>query len=124
MESNLTDKGFLNNKTFVMKTRPTQQEILLMTGTKFSEREWAEKLVEDKNKLTASEKLEDACWNGMLDEMLPELIQKSDQGKRLFLWQIRHCRSFLEIELSDAPTVIEREFSIDPYFFVPGLTLN
>lgn len=107
-----------------MKTRSTQQEILLMTGTQFSEREWAEKIAEDKNKFSASEKLEDACWNGLLDEMLPELIQKTEEGKKLFLWQIRHCRSFLEIELSEEPTVIEREFSIDPYFFVPGLSLN
>ncbi len=31
-----------------MKTKSTQQEILLITGTKFSAREWAEKNVEDK----------------------------------------------------------------------------
>ena len=107
-----------------MKTTSTQQEILLMTGTRFSEREWAEKLVEDKNKLSATEKLEDACWNGLLDEMLPELVQKSIEGKKLYLWHIRHCRSFLEIELSDSSPAIEREFSIDPYFFVPGMILS
>ena len=54
-----------------MKTAPIQQEILLMTGTKFSAREWAEKNVEDQNKLSATEQLEDACWNGLLHEMLP-----------------------------------------------------
>jgi hypothetical protein len=107
-----------------MKAQPVQQEILLMTGTKFSEREWAEKLVEDKNKLSATEKLEDACWNGLLDEMLPELAQKTSEGKKLFLWHIRHCKSFLEIELSESSPVIEREFSIDPYFFVPGINLS
>ena len=107
-----------------MKTTSTQQEILLMTGTRFSEREWAEKLVEDKNKLSATEKLEDACWNGLLDEMLPELVQKTTDGKKLFLWHIRHCRSFLEIELSESSPMIEQEFSIDPYFFVPGLILS
>ena len=107
-----------------MKTQSTQQEILLMTGTKFSEREWAEKIVDDKNKLSATEKLEDACWNGLLDEMLPELVQKTIEGKKLFMWHIRHCRSFLEIELSESSPVIDREFSIDPYFFVPGLILS
>jgi len=107
-----------------MKTGSTQQEILLLTGTRFSTREWAEKNVEDKNRLSAGEQLEDACWNGMLDEMLPELVQKTGEGKKLFLWHVRHCRSFLELELSEEPTVIEREFSIDPYFFVPGLCAN
>ena len=107
-----------------MKARSTQQEILLMTGTKFSEREWAEKITEDKNKLSSTEKLEDACWNGLLNEMLPELVQKTDDGKNLFLWSIRNCRSFLEIELSDSSPEIERENSIDPYLFVSEIPLN
>ena len=107
-----------------METRSTQQEILLMTGSKFSEREWAEKISEDKNKLSPTEKLEDACWNGLLSEMLPEIVQKTTDGKNLFLWHIRSCRSFLEIELGEDALVIEREFSIDPYFFVPGIILS
>jgi hypothetical protein len=107
-----------------MKTQFIQQEILLITGTKFAEREWAEKLAEDKNKLSATEKLEDACWNGLLGEMLPEIVQKTVEGKNLFLWNIRQCRSFLEIELSESSPVIERENSIDPYLFVSQIPLN
>ncbi len=107
-----------------MKTKSIQQEILLMTGTKFSARQWAEKNVEDNKHLSATDKLEDACWNGLLDEMLPELIQKTREGKSLFLWHIRHCKSFLEIELSESAPAIERHFSIDPYFFVPRQILN
>jgi hypothetical protein len=107
-----------------MKTKSTQQEILLMTGTKFSEREWAEKRVEDKSKFTGDEQLEDACWNGLLDEMLPEIIQRSADGKKLSLWTIRHCNAFLQIELIESTPFNERQFSIDPYFFVPSLLLN
>jgi hypothetical protein len=107
-----------------MKTISTQQEILLLTGTKFLEREWAEKLVEDKNKLSAIEKLEDACWNGLLDEMLPEVVEKTTEGKKIFMWHVRQCRSFLEIELSDASPIIERENSIDPYLFTSTIPLN
>ena len=117
-------KVFKTIKFFVMKTIATQQEILLMTGTKFSAREWAEKNVEDKNKLSGSDQLENACWNGLLNEMLPEIVEKTIDGKKLFLWHIRHCQSFLEIELSESSPIIEREFSIDPYFFVPGLILS
>ena len=95
-----------------------------MTGTNFSSRELAEKNVEDQNKLSATEQLEEACWNGLLDEMLPELIQKTTEGKKLFLWHIRHCRSFLGIGLSESPSFIDRESSIDPYLLVPGLILS
>ena len=106
-----------------MKTKFTQQEILLLTGSRFAQREWAEKNSEEKP-LPSEERLEDACWNGMLDEMLPEIVEKSAEGKKLFLWQIRQCRSFLEIELSDTPLVIERQYSIDPYLFVSTLFEN
>jgi len=107
-----------------MKTKSTQQEILLITGTKFSAREWAEKNVADNNKLTPTEKLEEACWNGLLDEKLPELIQKTTEGKKLSLWHIRTCKSFLEIDLSESSPLIDPEFSIDPYFFVPAIILS
>lgn len=107
-----------------MKTHSTQQEILLMTGTKFAAKEWAEKITEDKNKLSATEKLEDACWNGLLDEMLPEIVEKTKEGKKLFLWHVRHCKSFLGIDLGEASPQIERDSSIDPYFFAPTLCEN
>jgi hypothetical protein len=112
-----------------MKTHSTQQEILLMTGSKFAAREWAEKIVDpdsdgDSNKLSATEKLEEACWNGVLDEMLPEVVEKTREGKKLFLWHIRHCRSFLGIDLSESSPLIERESSIDPYFFLSLIPVN
>ncbi len=107
-----------------MKTAFTQQEILLITGTKFSAREFAEKFVEDKNKLSATEKLEEACWNGLLDVMLPEIIEKATDGNKLFCWNIRQCKCFIEIELSESSPIIERENSIDPYLFVSFIPLN
>src|SRR5882762_2387712 len=99
-----------------MKKNYTQQEILLMTGTTFSQREWCEKDSTAGNKHRAQyDQLEDACWNGLLDEMLPGIIEKSTNGKKLYLWQMRHYKSFLEMELSEHPQAIEQYFSIDPY---------
>ncbi len=107
-----------------MKTISTQQEILLITGTKFSAREWADKNAEDKNKLSDNEQLEEACWNGLLDEIIPEIIEKTTEGKKLFMWHIRPCKFFLEIELGESSSFIAGEFSIDPYLFVPQLILS
>jgi len=107
-----------------MKTKSLQQEILLLTGTKFSAREWAEKKAEDKNILSPAEKLEDACWNGLLYEMLPGIIEKTSDGKKLTLWNIHQCKSFLGIEMSESTPAIQHQFSIDPYLFSPGLHLS
>ena len=112
--------SYLKLQSFIMKTKSTQQEILLMTNTSFSQRQLCEKDIPESNKyFSRTEQLEDACWNGLLDEMLPGIIEKSSSGKRLHLRQIRPAKSFLEIELCEYPLQIEQEFSIDPYAFLP-----
>lgn len=107
-----------------MKTEFIQQELLVITGTKFSSREWAEKNIQDDHNFSRVEYLENACWNGLLNEMFPELIEKTTEGKDLSLWHIRQCRAFLGIELSESSPSIEQEFSIDPYLFVPAQIMN
>ena len=97
----------------------TQQEILLMTGTSFSSRQWCEKDgAEDKKMLTEKERLEEACWYGLVKEMLPELFRKVEKDKKLFLWQISEGKSFLELDLGEIPLEKDRFYSIDPYAFL------
>jgi hypothetical protein len=102
---------------FKMKTNYTQQEILLLTGTTFSSREWSEKDSNKENNLSDREQLEEACWNGMLPELLPE-VYLQDEDHKMFLWQIKECKSFIEIGLGETPDSVEARFSIDPYSFL------
>jgi hypothetical protein len=107
-----------------METNSTHQEILLFTGTRFSSRQWAEKDDNGKpNSLSQKEQLEEACWNGLLPEMLPELSVYAG-GKKLFLWNIREAKSFIELELGEEPLTVVKQFSIDPYVFMETQTLN
>jgi hypothetical protein len=102
-----------------MKTNFTQQEILLITGTSFSEREWSKNDDDGKRKnFTDKDKLEEACWNGLLYEMLPEIFKKSIDGKKLYLWEIKQGASFIDIELGEVPAKKDNYFSIDPYCFL------
>ncbi|MEP6846349.1 MAG: hypothetical protein ABI861_10115 [Panacibacter sp.] len=102
-----------------METNTTQQEILLMTGSSFFQQQCFEKNEQDSNKnLSQKEKIEEACWNGMLNELLPGIIEKSVTGKTLLLWQIKHGKSFLEIELCESPVETDNFYSIDPYIFL------
>ncbi len=100
-----------------MKTNSTQQEIILLTGTTFSAREWCEREGNKENNLSDKEQLEEACWNGLLPEMLPE-VYLQDEDHKLFLWQIKECKSFIEIGLGETPESVEGRFSIDPYSFL------
>ncbi|MEO7802435.1 MAG: hypothetical protein ABIR81_10560 [Ginsengibacter sp.] len=101
-----------------------QQEILLITGNHFAQREWAEKIKDDKSRLTPMEELEEACWNGLLPDLLPELFEDKTLDKKQFLLRIKHCRSFLEIDLGENFESVEADTSIDPYLFVGSLILS
>ena len=100
-----------------MKKDTIQQEVLFVTTTTFSQRQLCEKDVSTNHHLSHKEQLEEACWNGLLDELLPEIMERSTSGKRLFLWHIRHGESLLQLELGESTVSIEKQFSIDPCYF-------
>lgn len=104
-----------------MKTN-LQQEILLMTGTHFTSMQCWQKMNSENDHLRSeSEQMQDACWNGLLKEMLPEVCK---DNKNLYLWQIRENKSCLNIELGELPTPLEAYFSIDPYTFLAEQSEN
>jgi len=53
----------------------------------------------------------------MLPELLPE-VYLQDEDHKMFLWQIKECKSFIEIGLGETPDSVEARFSIDPYSFL------
>ena len=102
-----------------MESNYTQQEILLITGTGFASRQWSEKDgSENKKMLTEKERLEEACWNGLVKEMLPELFRTANKETKIFLWKICEGKSFLELDLGSTPFKKDRVYSIDPYSFL------
>jgi hypothetical protein len=108
-----------------METNSTQQEILLVTGTSFANRGWCKHDDEsDPSRLNNKEQLEEACWNGMLCEMLPEICRQPGTDEKLYVWKIREALSFLELDLGGFPAVKDQEYSIDPYCFMAIQSFN
>src|SRR5690348_10469509 len=106
-----------------MKT--TIQEVLLMTNTSFSKRLLCEINTQNRNgHLIPAQQLEAACWNGLLTEMLPEIIPESFSDIKLFLWNIETKRSYLRIFMGVRPVYISKPFSLDPYIFLEVQRLN
>src|SRR3981081_2228576 len=102
-----------------MKKNSTQKEILLITGTSFSSKQLCEKNDDGNPKsLSEIEQLEEACWNGLIHEMLPEVFGEPAKTKSLYLWHITQGASFLELDLSEFPVSKDKYFSIDPYTFL------
>ena len=100
-------------------SKTIQQEILLITGTSFSSRQCLQKIDGDCQKyLTEVEQLQEACWNGQLPQMLPEICETFTGDNTLYLWEIKENKSSVEIILGQFPEQMEREYSIDPYSFL------
>jgi hypothetical protein len=96
-----------------------QQEILLLTGTSFSSRQCCEKDEKgNANPLTEAEQLENAMWNGLLPELLPEIMEQRANNNPVYLWEIREAASFIELELGQQRSEREKHFSVNPYLFL------
>jgi hypothetical protein len=97
-----------------MKTSASQKEILLVINNSFAQREWCSmESVNDKT-LSAQERMEEACANGLIYELLPEIFEAPD-NKKLYLWQMRPGFSFLQLDYGEFPLAVEKRTSIDPH---------
>ncbi|MDP4284502.1 MAG: hypothetical protein Q8891_08770 [Bacteroidota bacterium] len=102
-----------------------QQEILLITGTTFSSRQrWQQSDAENPINLPETEQLEQACWNGLLNQMLPEIAFQFLGNKKLYLWRVKENKSSLEIELGEYPHELDKYFSIAPNSFLSTQIMN
>ncbi|MBG9375816.1 hypothetical protein I5907_06190 [Panacibacter sp. DH6] len=95
-----------------------QKEILLLTGTSFVKKECSQAARTNADESSHQQMLEDACWNGRLPEILPEVLNDLDKSRQLYLWLIRQGEAYIQLELCEEPLVIDREFSLDPYLFL------
>lgn len=108
-----------------MKTRSTNQEILLMSNASFFNREWSElKNNTNDKQLSQREKLIHLCWNGMLKEMIPEILQPGTNNKTLTLWEINQSGNLLDLRYGEHDQLMDDEWSINPYVFTKLASLN
>lgn len=108
-----------------MKTGTVKREILLLVTTTACNREWRE--TDDckrSNPITPEAQLEEACLNGLLEELLMGLTGKAPSDRRLCIWHIRQGESLLQLKLSTPIVIMEKQYSIDPCFFLPLLLAN
>jgi hypothetical protein len=102
------------------KNKPTQ-EILLSTASSLARGELCDNdLLKDNfgKRLSPVERLEEACWNGLLDEFSTNKRAIGKNGNQLFLWKIHVADAFLCVELAQAPPALDYYYSLDPYLFL------
>ena len=108
-----------------MEPLNTQQEIILVTGTRFSTAQYNDKdLIDNSKNLSERERLQEACWNGMVQEKLPEIFYPVLDPHRIYLWQLKEGNHFLTLEMGEYPKEVDAYYSIDPYTFIRWIGAN
>lgn len=109
-----------------MNTYNTKQEILIATNSTFARRDLCENDFCSRNiypDKSPAEKLEEACWNGMLDEWLPVKVDAGNSDK-IFLWKVYVMNALLCAELSKSPSSVDPFYSVNPYLFLSEKNRN
>ena len=103
-----------------MKPKIINHEILLFTGNHFGSRPLCKRNTDHDNSdiYSCMEELEKAYWDGMLQEMFPELFEKSVQRNNNYVWNTASGANFLCVQMAPCPLPVEKETSIVPYYFL------
>lgn len=122
--SSYKKKSISIKQSSAMKQKNIQQEVLVLTQTSFAQKTLIGQNRGGKKSFPAKE-LEEGFWNGLLNEMLPELMEPM-QGRRseLFIWQISIGEFLLLIDMAETPEIIEDSYSINPCCFLSLSKMN
>ena len=101
-----------------MKPNHAGREVLLFINTTFSHKQFCRKENDGHPSKTRREQLEEACWEGVLPELLPEVVTYTLCNKKIFTWQIIPGNSFLYITYGDVPIQMDNWYSINPHGFI------
>ena len=108
-----------------MERQVTTQEILLITRSSFYSRQFCKRDDEQTSgSLSSMEELEKACWDGMLHEMLPELVGDYSTCTASFIWSTASGVNFLCVNIGLSPVSVDKKTSLDPYYFLSGSDNN
>ena len=105
-----------------MKLQHVHQEVLIFTDTTLSKKALCRNNSSTKNSL-AIEELEEAFWDGLLNELVPE-IMPSTRHPKMVIWGVHAGKFYLLIDLADSPGITESILSIDPHLFSSEINMN
>ena len=106
-----------------MKNYSTQKEVLLIINSSFAQRQWCNNEDRKDTNNTPEETIEQACANGLIQELLPEVF-KVNENDKIYLWQMHPGFSFVQLELGELPLKVQEEFSLDPHQFLKTMWYN
>jgi hypothetical protein len=105
-----------------MKPQRVHQEVLIFTTTSLTQRTLFKKESSKKDS-SPIEEMEEAFWDGLLNELVPE-IMPSTQDEKMVIWGVYSGEFYLLIDLANSPGIPPSGFTIDPNLLLSVLNMN
>jgi hypothetical protein len=105
-----------------MQPQNVHQEVLIFTSTSLTQRTLFKKSSSQKES-SAIEELEEAFWDGFLNELVPEILP-STQNIKMVIWGVYAGEFYLLVDLANKPGVPQPKFSIDPNLLLSVINMN
>jgi len=109
-------------KKAIMKLQHVHQEVLIFKNTTLSQKALCRKNSSNNNN-SANEELEEAFWDGLLNELVPEMMP-SMRNIKMVIWGVYAGEFYFLIDLADSPGNAESIFSIDPIILSSIINMN
>ena len=106
-----------------MKKTSISHEVLLFTNTCFARRQFCERGNESTHQSHSSQ-LQNACWNGLILDILPDLIKAGTRDCPSYTWQVLPAGNFIEVRMGAQPFDLSHETSINPHLFHRTTLIN
>jgi hypothetical protein len=105
-----------------MKPQHVHQEVLIFTNTTLSLEALCKKNSSNKNN-SAIEELEEAFWDGFLNELVPE-IMPSTRNIKMVIWGVYVGEFYFLIDLASSPEIADPIYSINPDLLASLINMN
>ncbi len=106
-----------------MKQKAINYEVLLFTGSHFSKKQFCKSNDNPFNN-SFEDKLQKACWNGLIFQILPEITDYPLQKNENYVWEVIPAENFVDVKIGAAPYSVENGVSVNPYFFLSEKEFN
>jgi hypothetical protein len=105
-----------------MEPQRVYQEVLIVTNTTLSNKALCRNNSSNNNSST-TEELEEAFWDGLLNELVPEIMSYTRDIK-MVIWAVYAAETYLLIDLAESPGIPESIFTIDPNLLLSLINMN
>jgi hypothetical protein len=105
-----------------MKPQHVHQEVLIFTNTTLSQKALYRTNSSSKHS-SAIEDLQEAFWDGLLSELVPEIMPSALHPK-MIVWGVYAGQFYLLIDLANGPGMADSIHSVDPHLLSSEINMN